>query len=383
MTKSTRGPIPLCRPSVGPEEWAQVQEVLASPWLAHGPKVGEFEEAFAAMVGVEHALALNSCTSALHLALKASDVTGEVILPSFTYVASANAVVAAGARPVFCEVDPQTGNLDPAEARRLVTERTQAIMPVHYAGLPCDMDAVLALAEEHDLVVVEDSAECIGGRWNGRTAGSFGIGCFSFYPTKNITTGEGGMLTTDDDELAERVKALRAHGIASSALSRENTAEPWRRVAREPGYNFRMPAILAAVGVAQLAKLEALNDRRRAHAAFLNESLAGLDGLSVPVEPPGSRHVYQMYVVRLDAAVNRTGFVNRLRSEGIGASVHFDPPVHLQPPYVESGRRSGSLERTERLAGSIVTLPMFPDLEQADLDFMVERVRVALEEARA
>jgi len=205
--------IPLCRPYLGKEEYDAVKHVLDSGWLAHGPKGKEFEEAFARYIGVKRAVTLNSCTSALQLAIQAQKLRGEVILPSFTFPASANSIVIAGCRPVFAEVLPDTYNIDPEDIRKRITKKTAAIMPVHYAGQSCDMDEIMAIADKHGLKVIEDSAETLGGEFKGKKTGSFGTGCFSFFPTKNITTGEGGMLTTDDETLARDVEAYKAHGM--------------------------------------------------------------------------------------------------------------------------------------------------------------------------
>ncbi|MBR9700129.1 DegT/DnrJ/EryC1/StrS family aminotransferase [Candidatus Woesearchaeota archaeon] len=367
--------IPLCKASIGKEEKALVLEVLESGWLAHGPKGKEFQDLFSKYVGVKHALALNSCTSALQVALQAKGITGEVIVPSFTFVASANAVVTAGAKPVFADIDYETGNIDPASIKKYITPKTQAIMPVHYAGLPCKMDEIMEIAEEHSLLVVEDSAECLGGEFQKKRTGSFGVGCFSFYPTKNITTGEGGMLTTNDEDIVRQVEMLRAHGIPSSTFAREKLKMPWQRAAEVAGYNFRLSDVLAALGVVQMKKIDSLNEKRREHAAYLTKSFSSLSGIETPVEPSGTKHVYQMYVVKLEG--DRDKFISYLREKGIGTSVHFDPPVHMQPYYKEFAK-PGSLPLTEKITQSIVTLPMFPDLTQEELDYMIEHVEQAL-----
>ena len=356
--------IPLCRPSITSAEFEAVAEVLRSGWLTHGPKTTEFEERFADSIGVPHAVAMNSCTSALFLALVATGIRGEVILPSFTFVASANAVITAGATPVFAEVDPHTCNLDPGHVASLITPRTEAIMLVHYAGQSCAMDHFMALAARHGLLLIEDCAETIGGTFRGQMAGSFGVGCFSFFPTKNITTGEGGMLTTGDAGIAARVRTLIAHGISRT----EAPAQPWQRFASLPGYNFRLSNILAAIGVAQLARIEAMNTARRAHAAALTALLADVPGVTPPYEAAECHHVYQMYVLQTAPWIARDSLVGRLRAEGIEASVHFDPPVHRQPAH---GRPDLVLPVTEALSRSVVTLPLFPDLTAA------ERIRIA------
>ncbi len=366
--------IPLCPPNVGDEELQAVKEVLNSGWLAEGPKNKEFEEQFAKYIGVTEAVTLNSCTAALFLAVKGLGIKGEVILPSFTFVASANAIVTAGATPVFAEVEYDTCNVDAADIERRITPRTEAIMPVHFGGQAVDMDAIMNIAAKHKLAVIEDSAETIGGTFKNKKTGAFATGCFSFFPTKNMTTGEGGMLTTNDHQLAEKVRALAGHGISKSTLQREKEKKPWLRSAMYAGYNFRLSNILAAIGVEQLKKLDAMNRMRREHAAYLSKGLAGVAGIELPVEKQDRLHVYQMYTIKVKK--NRDEIVLKLREKGIGASVHFDPPVHLQAFYQENyGIKKGDFPITERIADSIITLPMYPTMKQSDLDFIVETVK--------
>lgn len=382
--------IPLCIPDVGDEEVAAAAEVLRSGWLVHGPVGAAFEKEFAAYVGARRAVAVNSGTAALQLALLTLDMDsladgreaprdrGEVILPSFTFVASANAIVNSGYTPVFADVDAQTCMLDPSRVEEAVTERTVALMPVHYGGQSADMARLGDVAARHGLAIVEDSAEAIGATFGERRTGSFGLGCFSFFATKNLTSGEGGMLTLQDDETAEAAIALRGHGIPSSTWQRSSAEQPWKRNAIFAGYNFRMPDILAAVGRAQLAKLDAMNAARRRHAEYLNERLPE-DDLILPREQPGRTHVYQMYTVQLRApGLDRDRFVRELRSRGVGASVHFDPPVHLHDYYRRHGAPRHPLPVTEAVAGRIVTLPMYPALTEEQLDEMVAAVKGAL-----
>jgi perosamine synthetase len=252
--------VPLSKPSIGERE--HEAKVLASGWLAHGDSCRRFEEAFAERIGVRHAVTLNSCTSGLELALKAHDILGEVIVPSFTFVASANAIVSAGARPVFCDVDRETRNVNAELIAPWISERTEAVMVVHYAGQPCPIEAIAELCAKHGLLLIEDSAETLGAFWKDVQAGSTGIGCFSFFPTKNIATGEGGMLTCENSTVFERVRTLAAHSVPSTAKSRENDARPWHREAIAAGHNYRMPDLLAALGLEQLLRLDELNARR-------------------------------------------------------------------------------------------------------------------------
>jgi len=372
--------IPLCRPFMGKEERRAVSEVLQSGWLAHGDKVEEFERRFAEFIGVKEAVSLNSCTSALYLSLIASGIQGEVIIPSFTFVATANVVVTAGCVPVFVDVEYDTLTMDAQKIEKKITRSTRALIPVHFGGQSCEMDEILKVAKKYHLTVIEDSAETIGGTYRGRKTGSFGSGCFSFFPTKNMTTGEGGMVTTDSKELAQKIRALAGHGISSTALSREKSGLPWFRSASYPGYNFRMSNILAAVGVEQLKKIEEMNQRRREHAAYLNEKLRSIEEIDLPVEKQWCTHVYQMYTIKVKL-LNRDTFVKKLRERGIGASVHFDPPVHLQHFY-RGKYNDGDLEVTDKVARSMVTLPMFPHLKKSQLRQIVLGVKEVIREVR-
>ena len=374
--------IPLCIPYTGQEEKDAVCEVIDSGWYAHGPKNHEFEVGFAEYLGVKHAFTMNSCTSALHLAVEGLGITGEVILPSFTFVASANAVITGGAKPVFADISYDTCNIDPASIERMISPQTEAIMPVHYGGQSADMTAIMEIAERHKLIVIEDSAETIGGTHNGRLTGTFDIGCFSFYPTKNLTTGEGGMLTTNDDQLALKVKALLAHGIDKSTYEREDKDKAWYRSASRIGYNFRMSNILAAIGVEQLKKLPEMNKMRRDLAARLNEALAEIPEVAAPVERPENKHVYQMYTVRIKEGLVRDEFVRNLNKKGIGASIHFFPPVHHMPPYSGQDFRRDDLSVTEEIISEIVTLPMYPQMTADDLVYMVDSIRDTVTELR-
>ena len=328
--------VQMGKPSISASDYEAVIETLSSGWFTSGPKVKEFEEEFANFIGVKRAIAMNSCTSALFLAVKALGITGEVIMPSFTFVATANAVVTAGATPVFADIEGDTCNISPWDIEDKITSRTEAIMPVHFAGHPCEMKEIMRIAREHNLFIIEDSAETLGGEYDGLKTGSFGIGCFSFFPTKAMTTGEGGMLTTDDDALADKVRALVGHGLAKTPFERESVERPWYRVAKYPGYNFRMSDILGALGCEQLKRLPEMNARRREIAAYYSDMLQDIEEIDVPLqwdgfvgyilERPGCKHVYQIYTIKVKPPVERDTFVMRLRERGVMAAVHFDPP---------------------------------------------------------
>ena len=369
--------IPLGRPSIGSEEIEAVEKVLRSGWLAEGPNVKEFEKKIAEFVGTKYAVAVNSCTSALHLSLAAIGIGAkdEVIVPSFTYPATANAVICQGGTPIFVDIDEIYHNIDPDKIGKKITERTKAIIPVHYAGHPADMGPIMELAEKHGLVVIEDAAEALGAEYKGRQVGSFGIGCFSFYPTKNITTGEGGMITTDDEEIDRIARMMRGHGVFKGTWSREREKKPWERIQVELGYNFRMTDFQGAIGLIQLKKLGEMNKKRISYSEYLTKKLNEIEGIKPPATMPGCKHVYQMYTPTTTSEAKRNGLVESLRAKGVGASVHFAPPTHLMPYYIERFNfKEGILPISERTSETIFTLPMFPDLTREELDYMITAI---------
>ncbi len=362
--------VPLCIPSIDEKEVRAVEEVLLSGWLAHGEKNKEFEAIFQEFVGVKHAVCMNSCTSALHLALLSLGIRGEVVVPSFTFVASVNAILVAGAEPVLVDIDRSSRNIDPNKIRSAISARTEAIMVVHYGGLPANMPEIIGIAEEHDLRIIEDSAECLGGRWSGTVAGAYDVGCFSFFPTKNVATGEGGMLTTNDDEVARKAKALCAHGIDSTTFAREKQDKPWVRIASMPGYNFRMSNIMAAIGVEQMKKLSGFNESRQRIAEQYIRRLDSSDQIELQFVPEGFESSWQMFTVLVPGR-DRDQILRHLRQNGVAASVHFDPPVHTQPPYRDL-KRGSSLDITDDVASEIITLPIYPGMGMDDVDFVCD-----------
>jgi dTDP-4-amino-4,6-dideoxygalactose transaminase len=353
--------IPIARPLIEEEEKAAVLAVLESGQLAQGPEVATFEAEFAAFCGVRHAIATSSGTTALYLALLAHGIGpgDEVITSPFTFIASANAILFTGARPVFADIQPDTFNLEPMQVEARITPRTRAILPVHLFGHPCDMEALLDITAAYDLIVIEDACQAHGATFNGRRVGSFGTGCFSFYPTKNMTTAEGGMITTDDDQVAEKARVLRSHGMR-------------RRYYHDlVGYNFRMTDLQAALGRVQLQKLPRRTEQRIANAAYLTGRLAGLAHLIPPLVRNGVTHVFHQYTIRLPADRDRA--LARLRDRGIGAEVYYPVPVHHQVPYREMGY-DDHLPEAERASREVLSLPVHPALTRADLDRIVEAV---------
>ncbi len=356
--------IPIAAPQIGEEERQAVLAVLDSGHLAQGAVVEAFEREFATWCGVEHAVAVNSGTAALHLALMAHSIGqgDEVITSPFTFVASANAALFVGARPVFVDIEPATYCLDPAKVEAAITPKTRAIMPIDLYGQPAAMDDLRQIAERHRLLLIEDACQAHGATIGGRKAGALGVtATFSFYPTKNMTTAEGGMVTTPYAEVAAKVGMLRQHGAT----------ERYHHLAL--GFNFRMTEIAAAIGRAQLKKLDAWNEIRRRNASFLDEGLAGVPRIRTPRERPGCRHVYHQYTVLVEG--DRDAIQARLKELGVGTAVHYAVPVHRQPLYLELGYGSVSTPVAEHAANHVLSLPVHPGLTESDLERIVGAVR--------
>jgi dTDP-4-amino-4,6-dideoxygalactose transaminase len=367
--------IPFARPSFSGAEAAAIAEAIATGWVSQGPKVREFEAAFAERVGAADAVATTSCTTALMLALHVSGVGSgdEVIVPSLSFIATANAVWQCGARPVFADIDPATYNLDPAAAERAITPRTKAIMPVHQVGLPADMDAFFELAERHGLALIEDAACAIGARYKDRPIGSLGpLACFSLHPRKVITTGEGGMIAVGNPAVAERLRRLRAHGMDMSDLARHAARDVVIERYPEQGFNARMTDLQAALGLCQLEALDDILGRRRRMAERYSAALEQLPDLQVPYEPTYARRTWQSYCVRVcaGAAIGRTELMRRLLRDGIPTRRGV-MAIHLEAAY--PGPHSG-LENTEAAAREVLMLPLFADLSDDQQDYVLERL---------
>jgi len=359
--------IPIAAPQIGEEERRAVLEVLDSGQLAQGPVVEAFEREFAAWCGVANAVAVSSGTAALHLLLLAHGLGegDEIITSPFTFVASANAALFVGAKPVFVDIESETFCLDPALVEAAITLRTRAIMPVDLYGHPAAIGELREIATRHGLLVIEDAAQAHGAAIDGVKTGALGVGAvFSFYPTKNITTAEGGMVTTPDDDLAAKVRLLRQHGAV----------ERYRHEIL--GYNFRLTDVAAAIGRAQLPKLDRFNETRRRNASSLTRGLSGMAGVTPPRERQGYRHVYHQYTVRVER--NRDRVQDRLRQLGVGTAVHYPIPVHRQPLYVDLGYQNTSLPVAEGMAEEVLSLPVHPGLSDADIDRIIDSVREAV-----
>ena len=351
----------VASPQIGPEEIEAVHRVLASGQIAQGPRVAAFEEAFAAYVGTGHAVAVASGTEAIRLALLAIGVGpgDEVVIPAFTFVATATTVMMCGAVPVIADVGVERFCLDPGAVEAAISERTRAVLPVHLYGHPADLDALRDACGGRDVTIVEDACQAHGATYRGRRAGSVGVmGCFSFYPTKNMTTGEGGMVTTDDGGLAERLRLLRQHGM---------DAQYDYRIF---GYNSRMTDIEAAIGLVQLGKLEGFNATRRANAARLNEGLG--DVVGTPTEAPWAGHVYHQYTVLAD---RRDALREHLRERGVGSGVYYPHPLTEVPTLDGKARVPAEPEVASRLSREVLSLPVHPGLSAGDVDTVVREVR--------
>lgn len=375
MMSVTMKTIPVAKPSFGIEEADTLLQVLKSGWVSQGPRVAEFEKRFAEFVGAPHAVAVSSCTTALHLSLIAAGIEpgDEVLCPSLSFIASANAIVHAGGVPIFVDVDPRTYNIDPRKIERAVSPRTQAILVVHQIGLPADLDEIDEIARRHGLTVIEDAACAIGAEYKGRRIGNPDslMACFSFHPRKILTTGEGGMITTADADLAARLRTLRQHAMSVSDVARHNAAQVIIESYREVGYNYRMTDLQAAVGLGQLTRLGSMLERRRELAGRYTERLAPLGWLDPPYAPAHCRHNFQSYMVKLNhrAPVSRDGLMQSLLGAGVSTRRGV-MAIHREAPY-QDPRWEESLTVTNDVTENSVVLPLFHDMTREEQDYVI------------
>ncbi len=381
--------LPFHKPFLGEEEMAEVLDTLQSGWLTLGPKTLKFEEKFAEYVGAEHAIAVSSCTAALHLALEAYGVGpgDEVILSPYTFTATAACVLYAGATPVLADTTADYPNLDPAAVEEKLTDRTRAIIPVHFAGAPCDMDAIQELADRACAVVIEDAAHAVPAAYKGRRVGSISAAtAFSFYAGKNMTTGEGGMITTDDSTIADALRSRRLHGISRDAWKRYSSEGSWYYEVSARGFKYNMTDINAAIGLHQIDRLETFHARRLEVIALYNELLAPLPGISTPVAPADVDSAWHLYVVGVDSeqtGVTRNEVIDALRADNIGTSVHFIP-VHHHPFYQDKlGCRQEDFPRASAHYESAVSLPLFPTMKDDDVRAVARSLERIVSEGRA
>jgi dTDP-4-amino-4,6-dideoxygalactose transaminase/spore coat polysaccharide biosynthesis protein SpsF (cytidylyltransferase family) len=371
--------IPFSMPTLGEEEAHEIIHTLEGGWLSTGPKTLEFEKEFAKYIGVKYAIGLTSCTAALHLALLAHriGVNDEVIVPSFTFASSVNMIVNVGARPVFADIDGHSYTIDVDDVERKITPRTKAIIVVHYAGHPADMDVLSYLAKKYRLVLIEDAAHAVGSEYNGKKIGSSGnTTCFSFYATKNLSTGEGGMLTTDDEGISEFVKINRSHGMSKDSWKRYEKGASWRYDITHSGWKYSMFDLQASLGIHQLKKLHGFIEMREKCAQLYDIGLCDLPRIVLPPRAHNIRHSYHLYSIRI-RGFSRDHFIERLSEEGIGTSVHFIPN-HLQSFYRGFGYKEGDLPATEKVFSGIVSLPLYPRMTEKDINRVITTIQKVL-----
>lgn len=380
--------LPLARPSIGPREKQLVLETLESGWITTGPRAQELGRRIAERAGVAHGLAVNSATGALHLALAAFGVGpgDEVVTSTYTFAACVNVIEHVGARPVLVDVEPDTLCLDPRAVERAITPRTRALMPVDYGGHPADLDALLPLARGRGIRVIEDAAHALGAALRGRPVGSLSdVTAFSFYATKNLTTGEGGAAVTADAELAGRMELLSLHGMNRDAWKRYSDTGSWYYELTAPGYKYNLSDVLAAIGLGQLERFDALQARRRALVARYDAGLAGVPEVRRPRARPEVTHAWHLYPVALELerlSCDRARFIAELRAENVGSSVHFIP-IHLHPYFRERlGTGPGDFPVAEDAYRRAVSLPLFPDMTDGDVDDVVAAVRKVVAQLR-
>jgi len=380
--------LPFHRSDVGEEEVSEVVDVLRSGWLTTGPKVREFELEFAAKVGAEHAVAVNSCTAALHLALEAAGVCegDEVLVPTMTFAATAEVVTYFKARPVLIDCTPDTLNLNIDRIEGAITNKTKAIIPVHFAGHPCDLREIQSVAHAHNLRVIEDAAHALPARYHGKMIGSISDStCFSFYATNNITTGEGGMVTTNNAEWAARMRMMSLHGLSRDAWNRYSAQGSWYYEILSPGFKYNLTDIAAALGLAQLKKCERFWKGRERYAALYHEGFRDLPEIMCPEAAPHVQHAWHLYVIQLDLdrlRIGRDEFIRQLQQAGVGCSVHFIP-LHLHPYHRDMwGYRPEDFPVASMVFQRIVSLPLYSRMTEDEIKRVIHTVRDLVEKSR-
>ncbi len=369
--------IPLFKTYSDEEDVEAVAKVIRrGTYWANGQEIEQFEKKIADYLGVKYALAFNSGTSALHILLLAHDVKGkEVIVPSFTFIATANAVILAGGKPVFAESEPETFGLDAEDVEKRITNKTKAIIPLHYGGFPSrDIEKLREIADKNNLLLIEDAAESIGSHINGKKIGTFGDSAIlSFCQNKVLAIGEGGMIVTDSEEIYEKAKLLRSHGRVE--LTEDYFSSTKDNDYIKAGYNFRMPTICAALGLSQFNKIEKIIKIRREHGHYLSESLSKIDAITIPKELENHFQVYQMYTIQLKDKKTRDALQQHLVKNGIMNKIYFEP-VHLKTLYKKDyGYKEGDLPKTETLSNNVLNIPLYPDMKKDDLDYMIKTIQ--------
>jgi len=369
------------KPTIGQEEIKEVIRTLKSGWLTSGEKSKSFEDKFACFIGVKHAVVLSSGTAALFLSLIVNEIQpgDEVITTPFTFISTANVIHHLSAKPVFVDIDKDTFNIDPAKIAQAITKKTRAIIPVHYSGQPSDMKSIMDIAKSNNLQVIEDAAHALGAEYYGKKVGSLGnLTCFSFFPTKNITSGEGGMITLNNDKKAKRLLRLRLHGMSKDGWKRYAREGSWYYEVHEAGYKFNLSDINAALGLAQLAKIDKLNRKRNTLVNYYLKTISKIPGIkTIKVKPEmkNSWHIFPIWIDKEILGINRNQLIQKLWERNIGTSVHFIP-LHLQPFYQKNYHyKKGDFPVTEKVYDGILSLPLFPDMKKEDVDDVIEAIQ--------
>lgn len=368
--------IPYGRQSINEDDIKAVEEVLKSDFLTTGPKIAEFERKFADYVGAKYAVAVSNGTAALHIACMAAGIGegDEVITTPITFAASANCALYCGATPVFADIDPVTYNILPESIEACVTERTKAIIPVHYTGQACDMDAIHKIADRYNLIVIEDAAHAVGAEYKGKKIGSLSdMTEFSFHPVKHITCGEGGIVTTNREDLYEKLKLFRTHGITREEKFLHKVDGPWYYEQIDLGYNYRITDIQTALGISQLGRIDKFLEKRKKIAAKYDEAFRDFDGIEIPKQAEYSNSAYHLYVIKVDKSIRKALF-EYLRANNIGVNVHYIP-VYTFPYYREHGYENVKCENAEKLYESIISIPIYYDLSDEEQDYVIDKIK--------
>jgi len=372
--------IPFHLPSIEDDEINEVIDTLKSGWITTGPKTKLFEKQFRDYIGSRHAIAVNSCTAGLHLGLVAAGIGrgDEVITTPYTFAATGEVIIQVGARPVFVDVEKDSLNIDPESIKNAITSKTKAIIPVHFAGMPCRMNEILKIAHEHNLIVIEDAAHALAAEYNGTKIGNFSdLTVFSFYATKNITTGEGGMVTTNDPKLAEKIRLLSLHGMSRDAWKRYTAEGSWYYEVVDSGYKYNMTDIQAAIGLHQLNKVVRFQQAREKFVQNYDEGFKDMPEIKIPYRDHISKHAWHLYVIKLDLDlldINRSDFIKLLTAHNIGTSVHFIP-LHLHPFYRDNFIFNGGFPNAEYAYERVISLPLYPNMSTEDVQYVIDSVK--------
>ncbi|MDD5529401.1 MAG: DegT/DnrJ/EryC1/StrS family aminotransferase [bacterium] len=374
--------VPFGLPYITKDEIDEVIEALRSGWISTGPKSVELEEKLREYIGTKYSAIVSSCTAALHLALCAYDIKegDEVITSPYTFIATTESILYTGAKPVFVDIHKDTLNIDPAKIEKAITKRTKAIVPVHIAGHPCEMDEIMKIAKKHNLIVIEDAAHAFGTYYKSKKIGTIGDAtCFSFYATKNLTTGEGGMITTNNKKIAEKIKLLRLHGMSRDAWKRYSKEGSWYYEILTTGYKYNISDIHSALGIQQLKKFEKMQKMREKIVNTYDEAFSKIKELQIPViKDYSTTHAYHLYIIKIVPEllkIDRTKFIELLRAENIGTGVHFIP-LHLMPFYKQTfGFKKGDFPNAEWAYERTISLPLYPGLTSEDVKYIIKKVK--------